>query len=196
MNHKLPDLSYAESDLAPYISAETLRYHYGFHHQGYVQNLNKLIVGTEWENKSLVDIVKTAAPGLILNNAAQHWNHSFYWACLTPKNGSGLSPVFLNALEKKFVTVAFFREEFTMAALSVFGSGWAWLVQDLSGELSIKTTGNADNPLRVGDRVLLTCDVWEHAYYIDYRNARAKYLAAFWELVDWSFVSNNFAALL
>jgi len=193
MIHVLPKLNYDENLLSPILSAESMRYHYGAHHQTYVNNLNKLIVATEFEEMILEDIVRRANPGLILNNAAQHWNHSFYWNCLTPNKNPNLEVKFLQALEQKFGSYDAFEEQFTKAAMTVFGSGWAWLVVNKAGELEIKTTGNADNPLRTFDTPIFTCDVWEHAYYIDYRNARDKYLKSFWEIVDWDFVAKNYA---
>jgi Fe-Mn family superoxide dismutase len=169
-------------------------YHYGKHHLAYVNNLNKYIVGSEFEKMDLNEIVKKSN-GLILNNAAQHWNHTFYWFCLTPKKDKNPSVLLQKALDKYFGSFGSFKSKFVSAAMEVFGSGWAWLVQDVNGNLIIKTTGNADNPLRVGDKVLFTCDVWEHAYYVDYRNSRTKYLEAIWDIVDWEFVSQNFEAL-
>jgi Fe-Mn family superoxide dismutase len=192
MKHILQPLPFGENDLAPILSQESMRYHHGAHHLAYVNNLNKFIVGTEFENLSLEDIIKKATPGLILNNAAQHWNHSFYWNCLTPKKMSLASGLFFDSLEKRFGNLLAFKEAFNKSALSVFGSGWAWLVVDLNNNLEIKTTGNADNPLRVGDIPILTCDVWEHAYYIDYKNARDKYLISFWEIINWEFVAQNY----
>lgn len=190
MEHKLPELTYAKGALAPGISAETLEYHHGKHHRAYVDNINKLIIGTEFENVSLDEIVKKASGG-IFNNAAQVWNHSFYWNCLSPKGGGEPSGALAPAMAKSFGSFGEFRARFTNAAVTLFGSGWAWLVRNPDGSLAIETTGNAGNPLRDGKKPLLTCDVWEHAYYIDYRNARAKYVDAFWNLVNWKFVEQN-----
>ena len=190
MEHKLPELSYARDALAPHLSAETIEYHYGKHHKAYVDNINRLITGTEFENLALEDIIKKASGG-IFNNAAQVWNHSFYWNCLSPKGGSEPDGELAQAIAKSFTSFTRFKENFTVAAVSQFGSGWAWLVKNPDGSLAIETTGNAANPLKDGKKPLLTCDVWEHAYYIDYRNARAKYIDAFWNLVNWKFVSNN-----
>ena len=192
MEHKLPELPYAKDTLAPNISAETLEYHYGRHHKTYVDNLNKLIINTEFENLALEDIVKKASGG-IFNNAAQVWNHTFYWNCLSPEGGGEPSGALAGAIVKDFGSLAQFKEKFTSTAVTLFGSGWAWLVKNPDGSLAIEATSNAGNPLKDGKKPLLTCDVWEHAYYIDYRNARAKYVEAFWSLVNWRFVEQNFA---
>jgi superoxide dismutase, Fe-Mn family len=191
MPFELPKLAFAQDALQPFISAETIDYHYGKHHQAYVTNLNKLIAGTEYAQKTLIDIVKTAQGG-IFNNAAQHLNHSFYWEGLTPKSSAKLDEPLLTAINKTFGTLEKFKEEFTKTAVGLFGSGWTWLVKNQQGELAIVNTSNADNPLTNNLIPLLTCDVWEHAYYIDYRNARAKYLENFWHLVNWEFVKQNF----
>jgi Fe-Mn family superoxide dismutase len=190
MEHKLPELPYAKDALAPGISAETIEYHYGKHHKAYVDNLNKLIPGTEFEKMSLEEIVKKASGG-IFNNAAQDWNHSFYWNCLSPKAGGEPAGALANAINKNFGSFAQFKEKFSNTAVTTFGSGWAWLVKNSDGTLSIESSSNAGNPLKDGKKALLTCDVWEHAYYIDYRNARAKYIEAFWNLVNWKFVEQN-----
>ncbi|MFC1991806.1 superoxide dismutase [Chloroflexota bacterium] len=190
MEHKLPELPYASDALAPNISAETIEYHYGKHHAAYVANINRLIPGTEFENLSLEDIIRKASGG-IFNNAAQIWNHTFYWNCLSPKGGGEPSGEVAGAITKSFGSFQEFKEKFTNAAATLFGSGWAWLVKNADGSLSIETTGNAGTPLKDDKTALLTCDVWEHAYYIDYRNARAKYIEAFWNLVNWDFVSTN-----
>jgi superoxide dismutase, Fe-Mn family len=190
MEHKLPDLPYAKDALAPHISAETLEYHYGKHHKTYVDNLNRLIVGTEFEKSPLDEIVRKASGG-IFNNAAQIWNHSFYWNCLSPQGGGEPGGDLARALSADFGSLAQFKEKFTSAAVTLFGSGWAWLVKNPDGKLAIEAASNAGNPLRDGKKPLLTCDVWEHAYYIDYRNARAKYVEAYWNLVNWKFVAAN-----
>jgi len=190
MEHKLPPLPYAGDALAPHISAETIEYHYGKHHQTYVNNLNNLVPGTEYENSSLEDIIKKASGG-IYNNAAQVWNHTFYWNCLSPQGGGEPTGKLSEAINKAFGSFTDFKEQFTKAAVTQFGSGWAWLVKKADGSLAIEATGNAGNPLQQGKTPLLTCDVWEHAYYIDYRNARPKYLEAFWNLVNWDFVAVN-----
>ena len=192
MEHKLPELPYAKDALVPHISAETLEYHYGKHHKTYVDNLNRLISGTGFENSSLQDIVQKASGG-IFNNAAQVWNHTFYWNCLLPKGGGEPSGALANAITRDFGSFAQFKEKFTNAAVTLFGSGWAWIVKNNDGSLAIETASNAGNPLKDGRKPLLTCDVWEHAYYIDYRNARAKYVESFWKLVNWDFVSQHFA---
>jgi len=191
MEHKLPELPYAKDALAPGISAETIEYHYGKHHKAYVDNLNKLIPGTEFEKMSLEDIVKKSS-GAIFNNAAQDWNHSFYWNCLSPKAGGEPTAALANAINRSFGSFSQFKEKFTNTAVTTFGSGWAWLIKNSDGTLSIESSSNAGNPLKDGKKALLTCDVWEHAYYIDYRNARAKYIESFWNLVNWKFVEQNF----
>jgi Fe-Mn family superoxide dismutase len=190
MEHKLPELPYAKDALLPHISAETLEFHYGKHHATYVTNLNKLIVGTEFENLPLEEIVKRASGG-IFNNAAQVWNHTFYWNCLAPKAGGEPTGALAEAIQLSFGSFAAFKEKFTATAVGTFGSGWAWLVKNADGTLALESTSNAGNPLTVGKKPLLTCDVWEHAYYVDYRNARPKYLEAFWNLVNWKFVAGS-----
>jgi Fe-Mn family superoxide dismutase len=191
MEHPLPPLPYAKDALAPHISAETLEYHYGKHHATYVANLNKLIPGTEFESLPLEDIVKKAAGG-IFNNAAQIWNHTFYWSCLAPDGGGEPAGALADAINKAFGSFAQFKEKFTAAAVTTFGSGWAWLVKNADGSVAIESTSNAGTPLKDGKQPLLTCDVWEHAYYIDYRNARAAYVEAFWKIVNWKFAEENF----
>jgi Fe-Mn family superoxide dismutase len=190
VEHKLPELPYAKTALAPHISAETLEYHYGKHHAAYVANLNKLIAGTEFVDLSLEDIVKKSSGG-IFNNSAQVWNHSFYWNCLSPKGGDEPSGALADAIAKNFTSFAAFKEKLTNAAITQFGSGWAWLVKNPDGSLAVEQTSNAATPLKDGKKPLLTVDVWEHAYYIDYRNARPKYLEAFWNLVNWDFAGAN-----
>ena len=190
MEHKLPSLPYAKDALAPHISAETLEFHYGKHHATYVANLNKLIAGTEFAESSLEDIVKKASGGLF-NNAAQVWNHSFYWNCLSPKGGGEPSGALADAIAKTFGSFAAFKEKMTNAAVTQFGSGWAWLVKNADGSLAVEQTSNAGSPLKDGKKCLLTVDVWEHAYYIDHRNSRPAYLEAFWKLVNWDFAGGN-----
>ena len=190
MEHKLPELPYAKNALAPHISAETLEYHYGKHHATYVANLNKLIAGTEFAELSLEDIVKKATGG-IFNNAAQVWNHTFYWNSLSPKGGGEPSGPLADAVVKSFGSFAGFKEKMTNAAITQFGSGWAWLVKNPDGSLAIEQTSNAGTPLKDSKKALLTVDVWEHAYYVDYRNARASYVDAFWKLVNWQFADQN-----
>jgi superoxide dismutase, Fe-Mn family len=190
MTIELPPLPYAKDALAPHISAETLEFHHGKHHQGYVTNVNKMIEGTANANKSLEDIIRTAEGGLF-NNAAQVWNHSFYWKCMKPGGGGEPSGALAEALKRDFGSAAGFKQKFKEAALAQFGSGWAWLVHN-GGKLEVAKTANADLPLKHGQKALLTCDVWEHAYYIDYRNARAKYVETFLDhLLNWDFVAKN-----
>ncbi|MDR3442060.1 MAG: superoxide dismutase [Fe] [Legionella sp.] len=190
MTFALPQLPYAMNALAPHISEETLQYHYGKHHQAYVNNLNKLIPGTEFENLSLEEIIMKSKGG-VFNNAAQVWNHTFYWHSLTPNGGGEPKGKLADAITKNFGSFDTFKEQFTQAAATTFGSGWAWLVQDDAGALKIISTSNAVTPMTEGLTALLTCDVWEHAYYIDYRNARPDYINAFWALVNWDFAASN-----
>lgn len=188
--HTLPPLPYAENALQPHISAETLQYHYGKHHATYVDKLNGLIEGTEFASASLEEIIKQASGG-IFNNGAQVWNHSFYWQCLSPDGGGEPNDELASAITQAFGSVEQFKTLFSESATNNFGSGWTWLVKHPDGALAIINTGNAGNPLTQGSQPLLTCDVWEHAYYIDYRNARPKYIEAFWRLVNWDFVARN-----
>jgi superoxide dismutase, Fe-Mn family len=190
MEHKLPDLPYAKDTLAPHISKETIEYHYGKHHATYIANLNKLISGTEFESLPLEQIVQKSN-GAIFNNAAQAWNHAFYWKGLSPRSIAEPKGRIAIEIKKTFGSMEQFKEKFTNMAVGTFGSGWAWLVQNSDKSLSIESTSNATTPLQRGARALLTCDVWEHAYYIDYRNARAKYVETFWNLVNWEFVAKN-----
>ncbi len=187
----LPPLPYALDALVPHISKETLDYHYGKHHKTYVDNLNRLLVGSPLENATLEDIIHQGS-GAIFNNAAQVWNHTFYWECLSPNGGGEPSGALATAITERFGSVQRFKEEFTQVALSTFGSGWAWLVRTQTGELDITSTSNANTPLTQNHLPLLTCDVWEHAYYIDYRNARAAYVETFWKIVNWPFVASRF----
>lgn len=190
MEHTLPALPYALDALQPLISKETLEFHYGKHHQAYVTNLNNLIKGTEFENASLEDIVKKSSAG-IFNNAAQVWNHTFYWNCLKPSGGGNPTGALLAGINAKWGSVDNFKAEFTKSCVGNFGSGWTWLVKKPDGSLDIVNTSNAATPLTGADKPLMTCDVWEHAYYIDYRNLRAKYVEIFWQLVNWDFVAKN-----
>ena len=190
MTHVLPELEFSADALNPHISAETLEYHHGKHHNAYVTNLNKLIAGTEFENASLEDIVKKADGG-VFNNAAQHFNHSFYWKCIKPDGGGDPTGDLATAINGAFGSVQAFREEFTAKAQTLFGSGWCWLTKNADGSLEIVQTQNAGCPITDGKTPLLTCDVWEHAYYIDYRNARPKYVEAWWKIVNWDFVASN-----
>ncbi len=186
MTFKLPDLPYSKDALAPHISAETLEFHHGKHHQTYVTNLNNLV-----SEGALEDLIKTQPAGPIFNNAAQVWNHTFYWHSMAPNAGGAPKDKIAAAIAKDFGSFEAFKEQFSKAALGQFGSGWAWLVQDSSGKLAIEATSNAGCPLQTGKNPILTCDVWEHAYYIDYRNARAKYIDAWWNLVNWDFANQN-----
>ncbi|KAB7678845.1 superoxide dismutase [Fe] [Plesiomonas shigelloides] len=193
MSFELPALPYAKNALEPHLSAETLEYHYGKHHNTYVVNLNNLVPGTEFEGKSLEDIVKTSS-GPIFNNAAQVWNHTFYWNCLAPQAGGEPTGVLADAINQAFGSFDAFKIQFNDAAVKNFGSGWTWLVKKADGSLAIVNTSNAGCPLTEGHTPLLTVDVWEHAYYIDYRNVRPNYLNGFWALVNWNFVAKNLAA--
>lgn len=190
MTITLPELPYAMDALVPHISKETLEYHYGKHHQTYVTNLNNLIPGTEFANASLEEIILKSKGG-IFNNAAQIWNHTFYWHSLSPKGGGKPTGKIADAINRDFGSFDSFKEEFTKAAATLFGSGWAFLVQGENRKLAIRQESNAGNPLTSGLKPILTCDVWEHAYYIDYRNARPKYIEAFWSLVNWDFANKN-----
>lgn len=192
MEHTLPALPYAMDALAPTISAETLEFHYGKHHKAYVDNLNNLIKGTEFENASLEEIVKKSSGG-VFNNAAQVWNHTFYWNSMKPNGGGVPTGALADAINAKWGSFDAFKEAFSKCAVTTFGSGWAWLVKTPAGELDLVSTSNAATPLTTDNKALLTCDVWEHAYYIDYRNARPKYVESFWNLVNWDFVAANFA---
>lgn len=193
MKHELPALPYAKNALEPHISAETLDFHHGKHHQAYVTNLNNLIPGTEYENLSLEEIVMKAPAGGIFNNAAQVWNHTFYWNCMAPNAGGEPDGAVADAINKAFGSFAEFKEKFSNSCVTNFGSGWTWLVKNKDGTLEIVNTSNAGCPLTAGQKPLLTCDVWEHAYYIDTRNARPKYVENFWNLVNWDFVAKNLA---
>ncbi len=192
MTHELPALPYAMDALAPTLSQETLEYHYGKHHQAYVTNLNNLIPGTEFESMSLEDIVMKSSGG-IFNNAAQVWNHTFYWNCLSPNGGGAPSGALAAAIDAKFGSFEEFKKQFNQAGATNFGSGWTWLVKNADGSLEIFNTSNAGTPMTSGKKALLTLDVWEHAYYIDYRNMRPKYLETMWNIVNWDFVAANFA---
>lgn len=191
MKFELPKLPYAQNELEPVISEKTMSFHYGKHHQTYVNNLNNLIVGTEFENADLDTIVKKS-DGAIFNNAAQVWNHNFYFLALTPKKGSKPSEKLAKAIDETWGSLDKFKEEFEKAAVSVFGSGWAWLVSDGSGKLSIVKESNAGNPITRGLKPVLTFDVWEHAYYLDYQNRRADQMKALWDIVNWDEVSKRY----
>ena len=192
MAFELPPLPYALDALAPHISAETLEYHYGKHHQTYVDNLNKAVAGTDNENASLDSIIMSAE-GPLFNNAAQVWNHTFFWSCLAPNGGGQPTGAILDRINADFGSYDAFRAQITEAGLTQFGSGWAWLVED-GGKLAIMKTPNADLPMKHGVKALFTIDVWEHAYYIDYRNARAKFIDVVLDnLINWAFVAENMA---
>lgn len=193
MAFELPPLPYEQNALEPHISSETLEFHYGKHHKTYVDKLNGLVVGTDFESKSLEDVVKSSEGGMF-NNAAQIWNHTFYWNCLSPSGGSAPTGAAAEAIDATFGSFDAFKEAFTNSAINNFGSAWTWLVKNADGSVAIMNTSNAATPLTDSAVTpILTVDVWEHAYYIDYRNARPSYLAAFWELINWDFVNANLA---
>jgi len=192
MKHELPALPFAQDALAPVISAETLDYHYGKHHNAYVTNLNNLVPGTEFENSSLEEIIMKSSGG-VFNNAAQVWNHTFYWNCLSPNGGGVPSGDLATAIDAAFGSFVNFKAAFTKAAATNFGAGWTWLVKNTDGSLAIASTSNAGTPMTNGQAALLTVDVWEHAYYVDYRNARPKYLEEIWKIFNWDFVAEQFA---
>jgi superoxide dismutase, Fe-Mn family len=189
---ELPALPYDRTALEPHISGETIDFHYGKHHQTYVTNLNNQIKDSEFAELDLESIIRKSQGGMF-NNAAQIWNHTFYWNCLAPNAGGEPTGALLEGINKAFGSFTAFKEQFTQTALTTFGSGWAWLVQRPDGSLGLVSTPNAATPLTGSDKALLTCDVWEHAYYIDYRNARAKYVESFWNLVNWDFVAKQMA---
>jgi len=192
MEHALPALPYPLDGLQPHISKETLEFHYGKHHQTYVTNLNNLIKGTEFESASLEEIVKKSSGG-VFNNAAQIWNHTFYWNSLSPKGGGKPAGALAAAIDAKWGSFDAFKEAFTKSAVGNFGSSWTWLVKKADGSLEIVNTSNAATPVTTADKPLMTCDLWEHAYYIDYRNRRPDYLGAFWSVVNWDFAAKNFS---
>jgi Fe-Mn family superoxide dismutase len=191
--HELPALPYAIDALEPHISAETLQFHHGKHHATYVDKLNGMLAGSEFESATLEDIIQGASGGMF-NNAAQIWNHSFYWNCLSPNGGGTPALELAEAIDQAFGGFEAFKDQFAAAALGNFGSGWTWLVKNSAGGLQIVNTDDAENPMTQDYLPLLTCDVWEHAYYIDYRNKRPDYIAAFWQLVNWEFVAGNHAS--
>lgn len=190
MGFKQSGLPYPKDGLMPHISAETMDFHYGKHHAAYVSNLNKLISGTEYEKMLLDDIILKSS-GSIFNNAAQIWNHDFFWACLSPNGGGYPDGKLGDLIKDKWKDFSKFKEEFSQSAISNFGSGWTWLVLNNEGQLEIINTSNAQTPITSNRKALLTIDVWEHAYYIDYRNARASFVEAFWNIVNWDFVNKN-----
>jgi len=190
MEHKLPALPWPQDALAPHISPETISFHYGKHHNAYVVKLNELIKGTEFAEMSLEDIIRKSSGG-IFNNAAQIWNHTFYWNCLSPKGGGAATGKVADAINKKWGSFDKFKQEMSTSCATNFGSGWTWLVKNSAGELEIVNTSNAGCPLTDKKAPLLTIDVWEHAYYVDYRNARPNYVAGIWNLINWDFVNKN-----
>jgi Fe-Mn family superoxide dismutase len=192
MEHTLPPLPYPKNALAPTMSEETLEFHYGKHHQAYVTNLNNLIKGTEFENLPLEEIIKKSSGG-VFNNSAQVWNHTFFWNCMKPNGGGAPTGPVADAINAKWGSFDKFKEEFQKSAVGNFGSGWTWLVKKPDGGVDIVNTSNAGTPLTTDNKALLTVDVWEHAYYIDYRNARPKFVEGWWNLVNWDFVNQNFA---
>lgn len=187
---ELPPLPYDRTALEPHISGETLDYHHGKHHRAYVDNANRMIAGTEFEDMPLVDIIRRSQ-GALFNNVAQVWNHTFFWNCMSPNGGGEPTGKLADAINLAFGDFATFKEEFSKTCIGTFGSGWGWLVQRPDGSLALVSTSNANTPLTGEDTPLLTCDVWEHAYYIDYRNARPKFVEAFWNIVNWDFVASN-----
>jgi len=190
MAFELPPLPFAMDALEPFISRQTLEFHYGKHHQAYVNNLNNLVPGTKFEKATLEEIIKTSSGG-VFNNGAQVWNHTFYWNCLAPNAGGEPKGTMQDAIVESFGSFANFKEQFTKAAATLFGAGWAWLVKTTDGKLEIVQESNAGNPLTSGKTPLLTCDVWEHAYYLDKQNRRPDYIADFWNLVNWDAVQNK-----
>lgn len=192
MAFTLPELPYEKNALEPIISAKTIDFHYGKHHQAYVTNLNNLIVGTEFENEKCLDTIVKKSSGGIFNNAAQVWNHTFYWNQFNLKGLKEPKGELLNLINLQFGSFEAFKEQFSKASATLFGSGWAWLVKKADGSIAITQESNAGNPLTKGDMPLLTCDVWEHAYYLDYQNKRPDYISKFWELVDWNVISERF----
>ena len=193
MAHTLPDLPFAKNALEPHMSAETLEYHHDKHHQAYVTNLNNLIAGTDYAELPLEDIIKTAPAGGIYNNAAQVWNHTFFWNCLSPNGGGAPNGALADAINKKWGSFEDFKKAFQASAVGNFGSGWTWLVKKADGSVDIVNMGAAGTPLTTGDKALLTVDVWEHAYYIDYRNLRPKFVETFLNtLANWRFAESNF----
>jgi Fe-Mn family superoxide dismutase len=194
MKFELPPLPYAKDALAPHIGAETLEFHYGKHHQGYLDKLRKIVEGKPEAERSLEELIRSAGPGALFNNAAQVWNHTFYWQSMKPGGGGKPEGRMLEGIESAFGSFADFKQRFAEVATGQFGSGWAWLVRDTRGRLRVLGTADAENPLQEGHLPLLTCDVWEHAYYLDYRNERARYVESFLDhLVHWEFAAENLA---
>lgn len=193
MPFELPPLPYAMDALAPYISQETLEYHYGKHHRAYVNKLNELTKDNEYSNLSLEEVIKKSKSGPIFNNSAQVWNHTFYWNCMTPEKTDGPEGKLADSIKKHFGSFKEFQEKFNLAATGQFGSGWAWLAKNPDGTLEVFSTSNAGTPMTENKHAILTCDVWEHAYYIDTKNERAKYVENFWKVVNWKFVADQLA---
>lgn len=193
MAFELPRLPFAKDALAPFLSAETFDYHHGKHHAAYVNNLNKLIDGTEFANMSLEEIIKKAQGGMF-NNAAQTWNHTFFWNCMSPDGGGTPGGALAEAIDKAFGSFDQFKEKFSTSAATLFGSGWNWLVKTPDGKLEIVQMSNAGTPVKDGKTAILTIDVWEHAYYIDHRNARPKFIDGFWDVINWKFAEKNFSS--
>ena len=191
MRHELPPLPYALDALEPHLTAETLEYHYGKHHRRYVDTLNELVKGSDFEDTPLDEIVARAGDGPLYNNAAQAWNHAFYWQCMSPQGGGRPSGALADAIDASFTSFEAFRKAFDDEAAGLFGSGWVWLVKTTANTLNIQATKDAENPLRHGRIVLMTCDMWEHAFYIDYRNDKRAYLEAFWQVINWDFVAER-----
>jgi len=194
MAFELPALPYDKSALEPHISAETLEFHHGKHHNTYVDKLNGLVPGTEFEGKTLEEIIKAAPAGPVFNNAAQIWNHTFYWNSLSPNGGGEPTGALADAINAKWGSFEAFQNEFNDKAVNNFGSSWTWLVKNADGSLEIVNTSNAGTPMTADQTALITVDLWEHAYYIDYRNVRPNYLKGFWALANWDFAAANFAA--
>ena len=193
MTFELPKLPYEKNALEPHITSETIDYHYGKHHNAYVTNLNGLVDGSDLSSKSLEEIIASSdLPAGVFNNAAQVWNHTFYWNCLSPNGGGEATGAAATAINAAFGSFAEFKTAFSTAAAKNFGSGWTWLVKNDDGSVAIESTSNADTPIAHGKKVVMTIDVWEHAYYVDYRNARPKYVEAYWNLVNWDFINSNF----
>jgi Fe-Mn family superoxide dismutase len=192
MQHQLPDLPYALDALEPHVSKETLEFHHGKHHRAYVTNLNNLVTGTEFDGASLEDIIMKSSGG-VFNNAAQVWNHTFYWNCVSPSGGGAPSGALAAAIDAKFGSLDELKKQFSQSAATNFGSGWTWLVKNADGSIDIVNTSNAGTPMTDGKTALLTVDVWEHAYYVDYRNARPKYLEEIWKIINWDFVAANYS---
>jgi len=195
MTFELPPLPYPTDALEPHLSRETLEFHHGKHHASYVKALNHLVRGTRFAGRSLAEIIQTSGPGRLRDNAAQHYNHGFYWNCLEPSGGEKPNGALGEKIRAEFGSVDRLARRFAAVATAQFGSGWAWLVVNADGSLGVEASTNADTPVRTGRTPLLVCDVWEHAYYIDYRNDRGKYVKAFWDLVNWDFVARNLTAV-